>query len=130
MLCQSLLENPESLRPDTVQRSQLRRRDTCELAKGVVAGSDERPSGWCSDASWQIEIVLGHVQTLSGGAAAITGSIGHSSTGTNTFECIGPATCCQPPGGSGSWPNGGRGVKIHADVEASVGPGRPSVHPS
>jgi len=36
----------------------------------------------------------------------------------------------QPAGGSGSWPKGGIGVKIHSGVDVSVVRGRLSVHPS
>ena len=38
--------------------------------------------------------------------------------------------CDQPPGGSGSWPKGGSGVKFHSGAEVSASSCRPSVHPS
>jgi len=36
----------------------------------------------------------------------------------------------QPPGGSGSWPNGGIGVNDHGGEPPPVVPDRSSVHPS
>jgi len=87
-LFQCLLDEPEGVRPESVERCQFLARNSFELANRGVAGSKKCASCRCSGTIWQIDLVLSHEEDAISEGAPVRWDVSFSHSGRTSFEFL------------------------------------------